>query len=789
MARRSSIKTKLTFLIFFIVLLSIVLISSQAYRIAVKDMSNNAKANTRAYAKNISDIIQDRILGIKEKVIMAEMNESRIKSGSSSIILERSPEIIAIVKYYFDTPYSQPQAQRYLISPKYSEKYKLTEENLAPIQTYINFKSVFKNNEYLSIAKTKVYPSDVMIYAFPIKATGVQGIYVFVALVAPDKVISSIGTDKQISKGTKDTDSKGKYINYLVDDKGRILFRPNKKELSKNIYNLSLFKDFFVSDVIAEKTSEYVDEDGKSVIGSIFKIRRSNLAVVSKILAKNVYIEAEKLKKTFFITSLFAFLLSIIIGIYFARTLSAPLIKLAKITGEIARGNFLVKVDVSSKDEIGDLAQGFGKMGHELYNREQELNAAHVALVQSEKMSAFGQISAGIAHEVKNPLTGILGHTQLTKERIAKLCSNQVPKDVGNSLDIIEKETKRCKTIVENLMKFARQEKTEFVEENVSNVVTGAVGLVDHQLTINGVKIFQEIPDGFPKIVCNANQIEQVLMNIMMNAQHAMENSPEKKITVRVKQGQTGFARIEIEDVGSGMPEDVKKKIFEPFFTTKPPGKGTGLGLSVSFGIIRDHKGLLDVDSQEGKGTTFIIQLPYKDQNTVADESKLTMSQDEIIERKTTPPSVAISKDESLAQKESESKDGGKSLSEEHKKTSEFSAPTLNKNLENKEKVIQKKQSIGSIPRPTIKPTTNNNVPPSVSENQPSKPRYVGEEPQIPDYIKNKPGTKNVTSSSLQTGFESKKLESPDESDRKESKDSQTLSKPLPGIPRPKRRE
>jgi hypothetical protein len=110
-----SIKTKLTLLIFFIVLLSISLISGQAYRIAVKDMSNNAKANTRAYAKNISDIIQDRIIGIKEKVIMAEMNESRLKSGSSSIILERSPEIIAIVKYFFDTPYSPPQPRDILL--------------------------------------------------------------------------------------------------------------------------------------------------------------------------------------------------------------------------------------------------------------------------------------------------------------------------------------------------------------------------------------------------------------------------------------------------------------------------------------------------------------------------------------------------------------------------------------------------------------------------------------------------------------------------------------------------
>jgi signal transduction histidine kinase len=742
-----SIKTKLTLLIFFIVLLSIALISGQAYRIAVKDMSNNAKANTRSYAKNISDIIQNRILGIKEKVIMAEMNESRFKTGSSSVVLERSPEIIAIVKYFFDTPYSQPQAQRFLINPIYSKKDKLNEKNLASVQSYVNFKSVFRNNEYLNISKTKVYPTDLMIYSFPIKATGVQGIYVFVALVAPDLVVNSIETNEKIKEERRGLDSSGKYINYLVDDKGRILFHPNKKELSKNIYNLSLFKDFFVSEVIVEKTSEYVDEDGKQVIGSIFKIRRSNIAVVSKILAKNVYVEAEKLKRIFFITSLFAFLLSIIIGLYFARTLSAPLIKLARVTGEIARGNFLVKIDVNSKDEIGDLAKSFGKMGQELHNREEELNSAHIALVQSEKMSAFGQISAGIAHEVKNPLTGILGHAQLTKERIAKLCSNQVPQDVGNSLEIIERETKRCKDIVENLMKFARQEKTEFIEEDISRVVRGAIGLVDHQLTINGVKIFSEIPDGFPRVVCNANQIEQVLMNIMMNAQHAMDKVKEKKIMVRLKQGQVGFARIEIEDVGSGMPEEVRKKIFEPFFTTKPAGQGTGLGLSVSFGIIRDHKGLLNVESEEGKGTTFIIELPYTDPAIVADETKLkhNLVHDGGEKKQEINLSSSVSQNETPSQGTYEPKkadDGGKSS---------LPKPTV----EHKEKSTK---SISAIPRPTIKSLgldDTNEAPPSfnIASNK------------SPDY-----------------DLKSKELESRVESDRTVTQDAKIK------VPRPKKR-
>ncbi|MEI6079522.1 MAG: ATP-binding protein [bacterium] len=619
---RLSIRTKLVLLLFFLIFIAVALISGQAYRIALKDMSNNAKANTRMYAKNISDVIQERLDAVKEKVLMAQMNENLLRS-SSSVIFERSPELLSITKYFFDTPYSAPSEQGFFINPTYHEKQSLTKDNFTGLEKAIDFKSLFKNNEYLGITKLPNYQSDVLIYAFPVKATGDQGLYVFAAAVSPNLIMKTIDSGSSSKDGVS-TQSGSKYINYLVDNKGRILVHPDKTQLTKNIYNLAISKDFFSTDIITEKTSEYTDENDQEVIGSIFKIKGSNIGIVSKILSKDAYSEAQKLKKVFIITTLFAFFISLIIGLYFAKTLSAPLLKLAKVTGEIARGNFLVKVDVNSKDEIGELANSFGKMGTELYNREQELNAAHSALIQSEKMSAFGQISAGIAHEVKNPLTGILGHAQLTKEKMTKMYG-QIPPDIDNSLEIIEKETKRCKMIIENLMKFSRQEKTQFVEEDISAVVRGAIALVDHQLTTGGVKIFQEVPDGFPKVMCSANQIEQVMMNIMLNAQHAMETRPEKKITVRLKQGKTGYARIEIEDTGTGIPEDVKKRIFEPFFTTKPAGKGTGLGLSVSYGIVKDHKGVLDVESKEGLGTTFIIQLPYKDPAAIADLSKLTM--------------------------------------------------------------------------------------------------------------------------------------------------------------------
>ena len=235
--------------------------------------------------------------------------------------------------------------------------------------------------------------------------------------------------------------------------------------------------------------------------------------------------------------------------------------------------------------------------------REQALEQAQAALVQSEKMSAFGQISAGIAHEVKNPLAGILGYAQLSKRKLDK------DDPLYKNVEIIEKETKRCKEIIENLMKFSRREKVEKELTDINKVAQDAIAIVDHQLTINQVKLEQDLEADLCPLMADGNQLQQVLMNFMINAQQAMDGNPG---IVRIATRKLSLEHIEVRvsDNGPGMPEDVSAKIFEPFFTTKPAGKGTGLGLSVSYGIIQDHKGEIRVDSAPGKGTTFIVTLP-----------------------------------------------------------------------------------------------------------------------------------------------------------------------------------
>jgi signal transduction histidine kinase len=241
-------------------------------------------------------------------------------------------------------------------------------------------------------------------------------------------------------------------------------------------------------------------------------------------------------------------------------------------------------------------------MASGLQERERALAEAQQALVRSEKMSAFGQLSAGIAHEVKNPLAGILGHAQLLMRRMKS------DDPAMNSLDLIARETRRCSDIIANLMRFARQDKPHFLPLEINAVVDAALAIVDHQLSLHGIDIVRETGQQLPPVSGDFNQLQQVLVNLAINAQQAMG---EKRGELRVRtRSDDGRVIIEVQDTGPGMAPEVQARIFEPFFTTKAAGQGTGLGLSVSYGIIENHGGRIEVRSSPGEGATFVITLP-----------------------------------------------------------------------------------------------------------------------------------------------------------------------------------
>jgi len=350
-------------------------------------------------------------------------------------------------------------------------------------------------------------------------------------------------------------------------------------------------------------TTLEVVEDGVPMLVAFAPLADGALLATIRIPTSVVYMTARDLLSSLTIGALLLFALAALASLIFARRLTRPLEQLSGAAEKVGRGEFEVTVTSESGDEIGALSNSFNQMTNELRERETKLEHANAALIQSEKLAAFGQLGAGIAHEVKNPLAGILGYAQLTLRKLDE------DSPFRKNLNVIEKETRRCTEIIGNLLKFARQETTETKLTDINEVVDAALTIVDHQLTINDVKITRELDLHVPEIEASANQLQQVVMNFAINAQQAMgENGGN--LTVRTHTNDAGDVVLEVEDDGPGIPQEIRGNIFDPFFTTKPAGKGTGLGLSVTYGIIRDHGGEIRIEVPPGGGTRFVVTLP-----------------------------------------------------------------------------------------------------------------------------------------------------------------------------------
>ena len=357
------------------------------------------------------------------------------------------------------------------------------------------------------------------------------------------------------------------------------------------------------SSVTRGTTLETVD-DGVPVLVAYVPLANSDLLATIQVPTSVVFLTAQDLLSNLVIGALILFALAATASLIFARRLTRPLEHLSSAARRVGKGQFDVTVTSESDDEIGALSNSFNQMTNELRERDTKLEGANAALIQSEKLAAFGQLGAGIAHEVKNPLAGILGYAQLTLRKL------EPDSPFRKNLDVIEKETRRCTEIISNLLKFARQEKAVTRSTDINEVVEAALTIVDHQLTINDVKISKELEPDLPTIEASANQLQQVIMNFAINAQQAIGEAGGN-LVVRTRKGDDSII-IEVEDDGPGIPEEIRANIFEPFFTTKRAGEGTGLGLSVTYGIVQDHGGDLRIEDPPGGGTRFVVSLPLK---------------------------------------------------------------------------------------------------------------------------------------------------------------------------------
>lgn len=292
-----------------------------------------------------------------------------------------------------------------------------------------------------------------------------------------------------------------------------------------------------------------------------------------------------------------------IVAVPIARLITRPITALVEANRRLAQGDMTVRVQPYGSGELAELGQSFNKLAETLHSTQQEL-------LHKERLASMGQLAAGVAHEINNPLGTIL----LFSDMLYKETSEDDPR--RDDLKMIVDETNRCKNIVADLLNFARQQEVMAQEIDVNALIGNVIEVVEHQPIFENVNFVRHLAPDLPTIQADPAQLEQVFVNLFHNAAEAMENGGTITLSTRPIDG--SFVEIKVSDTGCGIPEENLGKLFTPFFTTKALGKGTGLGLSIVYGIIKMHKGQITVQSEAGavasqpSGTTFTITLPIK---------------------------------------------------------------------------------------------------------------------------------------------------------------------------------
>lgn len=235
---------------------------------------------------------------------------------------------------------------------------------------------------------------------------------------------------------------------------------------------------------------------------------------------------------------------------------------------------------------------------------ESERRELQLKLFQTEKLSTVGELTSGVAHEINNPLTAVIGLSDLMLEEETDL-------EKKKDLQTIKEQSVRCSKIVQNLLHFARQHNPEIVPTDLNEVLEKTYSLISYNARSSSIKLEMDLQSQLPITLADPNHLQQVFLNIFNNAIHAVKNRPNPLLTIRSRY-ERGAIVIKISDNGYGIPAELLSRVFDPFFTTKPPGEGTGLGLSVSYGILKDHGGSIQVESEPDKGACFTIEIPVK---------------------------------------------------------------------------------------------------------------------------------------------------------------------------------
>ena len=413
---------------------------------------------------------------------------------------------------------------------------------------------------------------------------------------------------------------------FLLDPVGNIIFHPKRPyafgQKTKTTQTILSSKQGQPSWVL-----DYSDRDLGKMVGAVAIVPKLDWSVVVAQSKQEALQPVQKLWVQLVSWFLAGLVLACMLGLFLSSRIVKPVRELVNGALAIANGKLEHKIHVRSKDEIGRLSAAFNHMGHELSKHRQqieyqteeikrwnlelqkrvderthELKLAQDQLIQAQKMAAIGELGAGVAHEINNPLMGVIGCAQLLLMRHA-----EGDRDHVLLLDI-EREGQRIREIVNSLLQASQLEGDSMARVDLSNLIYHVVAVLREELTAKSIRVEVDIPPEFPLIMGNTSRLEECLVELIRNASHAMPEGGTVRIVGSGVEGE--LVKLEIRDSGVGIAKELHKRIFEPFFTTKQNWYGKGLGLSKVFQIINQHSAQIQVDSQEGHGANFAITFP-----------------------------------------------------------------------------------------------------------------------------------------------------------------------------------
>jgi two-component system, NtrC family, sensor kinase len=352
----------------------------------------------------------------------------------------------------------------------------------------------------------------------------------------------------------------------------------------------------------------------------IYDINRKVIGILYVGILEEKY---SQIKRNATIFSILVILISVgiaaVLSIYLIRGIITPIRHLVAASKQMTAGNYIKKIEFTSSDEMGYLCTTFNKMVDAIAERDRKLKEqTEMQMAQSEKLASLGRLASGIAHEINNPLTGVLSYSTVLYEEI---------KDPGYRADlkVIIDESMRCREIVKGILDFARETKIDKRPGSINKIINELFGILDKHVNFQNIRIKKDLAENLPEVNIDVNQIKSVFNNLAVNAADAMHNGGELTVRTRFEEAANKIV-ITVSDTGMGIKKEDLSKIYDPFFTTKETGKGTGLGLSVTYSIIQRHNGTISVDSTEGKGTVFTIEFPVDTgDNTTGGKTVITL--------------------------------------------------------------------------------------------------------------------------------------------------------------------